>query len=359
MSEQNQLDLSQVSVSNLLNDDAPSNIPSPEPEVQESKLTSIADEPDVDETPADLLAEDDETPAVDASTQVSDDGAEEEEEVSVIDVLRSKLGYEIEGEFSEDYDGVVSFTQTVANEIAREQLDSVFSQFPDVEQYLNYRYNGGDPKQYFQAAAPQLDFSAIEIDENDVNTQRTVVQEFLLRTGYTGEEANEAIQDYIDAGILERQAKRSLGKLKNIQAQEQQQLIRRQQQQAQQHRQQIEQQWNAIQQTIDSGTVRGFEIPTADRKKFYSWMSDAVDNQGRTQRIIDREKLDMETQVAMEYLLWKNFDLNKLVTSVKNTQQAQNLKQKLQQNTNASKRMKGGGNSSRAPQKLPSLKDLL
>ena len=56
---------------------------------------------------------------------------------------------------------------------------------------------------------------------------------------------------------------------------------------------------------------------------------------------------------------WKNFDLNKLVTSVKNTQQAQTLKQKLQQNTNASKRMKGGGNSSRSPQQLPSLKDLL
>lgn len=359
MSEEKQLDLSQVSVSNLLNDDAPSNIPSPEPEAQEQEPTAPAETPEVDETPDAEIPESDETPDVDAATDTLDDAPVEEEEVSVIDVLRSKMGYEVEGEFSEDYDGVVSFTQTVANEIAKEQLDSVFAQFPDVEQYLNYRYNGGDPKQYFQAAAPRVDFASIEIDENDVSTQRTVVQEFLLRTGYTNEEATEAVQDYIDAGILERQAKRSLGKLQNMQAQEQQQLIQRQQQQAQQHRQQIEQQWTAIQQTIDSGSVRGFEIPTADRKKFYSWMSDAVDNQGRTQRLIDREKLDMETQVAMEYLLWKNFDLNKLVTSVKNTQQAQNLKQKLQQNTNASKRMKGGGNSSRTPQKLPSLKDLL
>ena len=89
-------------------------------------------------------------------------------------------------------------------------------------------------------------------------------------------------------------------------------------------------------------------------------MSDAVDNQGRTQRLLDREQMDLETQVAMEYLLWKKFDLSKLVSNTKNTKKAQNLKQKLQQNKPASQRMKGGRNAaSKAPAKLPSLKDLL
>ena len=78
------------------------------------------------------------------------------------------MGYEVEGNFSEDYDGVAKFADAVAQEIAKEQLDTVFSQFPDVEQYLQYRYNGGDPKQYFQATAPVVDYSAVEITDENV-----------------------------------------------------------------------------------------------------------------------------------------------------------------------------------------------
>lgn len=361
MAEEKSLDLSQVSVANLLNDDAPSNIPAPEveetPEVAEGR---VQEAPETPEAEADTDYEEQETgDDTVEETEASEESEATEEEVGVIDVLRSKLGYEVEGEFAEDYDGVVAFTQTVANEIAKEQLDSVFAQFPDVEQYLQYRYNGGDPKRYFQATAPQVDFSAIEIDPEDVSTQRGVVQEFLVRSGYTAEEIAETIQDYVDAGILERQATRSLGKLQKMQQQEAASILEKQQQEAQQRQQQVQQQWINIQNTINAGTVRGFEIPTADRKKFFSWMSDAVDNQGNTQRLIDRQSMDIETQVAMEYLLWKNFDLNKLVANRNNTQKAQNLKQKLQQNNTASKRMKGGQTSYKAPKKLPSLKDLL
>ena len=137
-------------------------------------------------------------------------------------------------------------------------------------------------------------------------------------------------------------------------------MIERQKAEAQQRQETAQTQWTNIKNTIDQGQVRGFNIPNADRKKFYSWMSEAVDNQGRTQRLLDREKMDLETQVAMEYLLWKNFDLNKLLSNTQNTKKAQNLKQKLQQNKPASQRMKGGRNSaSKAPAKLPSLKELL
>lgn len=361
MAEEKSLDLSQVSVANLLNNDAPSNIPEPETqeEVQQEEVeeTAEVEAPEAEDDTSDNDEQQDVADEVTATGETSDDA--DNEEVSVIDVLRSKMGYEVEGNFTEDYDGVAKFAEAAAQEIAKEQLDSVFAQFPDVEQYLQYRYNGGDPKQYFQATAPVVDYSAVEISDENVAVQRAVVQDFLQRTGYSQEEIAETVQDYIDAGILQRQATRSLTKLQAMQEQEAAQLIARQKQEAEQRYQKTQQQWESIQSTINKGSVRGFEIPTADRKKFYSWMSEAVDNQGRTQRLIDREKLDLETQVAMEYLLWKNFDLNKLVSNSKNTKQAQNLKQKLQQNKPASQRMKGGKSSYTAPKQLPSLKDLL
>lgn len=362
MSEEKSLDLSQVSVANLLNDNAPSSIPEPETQ-DEVQPEAQAEEPVAEETAPETQQEE-EAPTEEApvaTEPVADETSEAtEEEPSVIDVLRSKLGYEVPGNFSEDYDGVAKFADAVANEIAKEQLDTVFAQFPDVEQYLQYRYNGGDPKQYFQATAPVVDYSAVEITDENVAIQRAVVEEFLQRSGYTHEEVAETVQEYVEAGILQRQANRSLGKLQKIQEQEAASLIERQKAEAQQRQETAQTQWANIKNTIDQGQVRGFNIPNADRKKFYSWMSEAVDNQGRTQRLLDREKMDLETQVAMEYLLWKNFDLNKLLSNTQNTKKAQNLKQKLQQNKPASQRMKGGRNSaSKAPAKLPSLKELL
>ena len=363
MAEEKSLDLSQVSVANLLNDNAPSSIP--EPEVQEEAQPEAEAVEEAQEQPeAETVAEADTEPEAEQASEEPEaaetSAAQEDEEQGVIDTLRTKMGYEIEGEFSEDYDGVVKFTDAVAKEIAKEQLDTVFTQFPDVEQYLQYRYNGGDPKQYFQATAPVVDYSAIEITDENVSIQRAVVEEFMQRNGYTHEEVSETVQEYIDAGILQRQAGRSLTKLQKLQEQEAANLITQQKAQAEERQQKLETQWKNIRNTIDVGSVRGFEIPKADRNKFYSWMSDAVDNQGRTQRLLDREQMDLETQVAMEYLLWKKFDLSKLVSNTKNTKKAQNLKQKLQQNKPASQRMKGGRNAaSKAPAKLPSLKDLL
>jgi hypothetical protein len=362
MAEEKSLDLSQVSVANLLNNDAPTSIPEPEESVA-SEVTEETPEPEVEQE----AAVQEEPEAQEADEPVSQPVAESEdteesvseEEASIIDTLRQKMGYEVAGDFSEDYDGVVNFTTQVANEIAKEQLDTVFSQFPDVEEYLQFRYNGGDPKKYFQATSPNVDFGAIELTDEDVSMQRMVVQEFLSRQGYQPDEISETVQEYVEAGILMNQATRSLGKLKIAQEREAKQLVEQQKAQAEEQQKQVQQQWGAIQQTIDRGVVKGFAIPNADRKKFFSWMSDAVDNQGRTQRLVDREQMDLETQVAMEYLLWKKFDLSKLVSNTQNTKKAQNLKQKLQQKKPANQRMKGGQSSYKAPKKLPSLKDLL
>lgn len=362
MSEEKSLDLSQVSVANLLNNTGQTAIPTPEPEAVEEP-EAVAETPEVSEEAEEQEEQEEETSEdSDDSPEVLADTDTEtaaEEEASVIDILKSKMGYEIEGDFAEDYDGVAKFADAVAQEIAKEQLDTVFSQFPDVEEYLQFRYNGGDPKQYFQATSPVVDYSAVEISDENVGIQRAVVEEFLQRSGYTNEEVAETVQDYLEAGILQRQATRSLGKLQRLQETEAKEIVVKQKQQAEQRHTEMQQQWSSIKGTIDKGTVRDFEIPTSDRKKFYTWMSEAVDKQGRTQRLVDREQMDLESQVAMEYLLWKKFDLNKLVSSTKNTKAAKNLKQKLQQNKPASQRMKGGKSSFKAPKQLPSLKDLL
>ena len=68
-----------------------------------------------------------------------------------------------------------------------------------------------------------------------------------------------------------------------------------------------------------------------------------------------REAMDLETQLAIEYLALEKARLEPFSsTATQNTKKAQNLKQKLQQTQTASRRMKGGANSAqKAPKKLP------
>lgn len=363
MSKNNSLDLSSLSMTSLLNDDA--GVPAPQEETAASDAEATeesAAKPEVANT--EPVTEEPETgDGTDEVLEPTDDVVNDivdndEQTLTVIDVLREKFGYEIQGEYDEDYDGVVEFTKAVADEIAKEQVDAMFNQYPDVQEYLSYRHNGGKPEDYFRAQSPEVDFTQIEIDPDNSIMQRQVVERMMQIQGYAQEEIAEYIQDYVDAGILEKQARRSLVKLQEQQASEKVQLVEKQKQQAQQERERVQQQWSNIKSTIDKGTVRGFNIPEADKNNFFKWMAEPASKDGKTQRLIDRESLDLESQVAMEYLIWKKFDLNKLVTARANSKKASSMREKLQQtNTSAARRMKGSPTTRSTPN-LPSLGDI-
>ena len=219
------LDLSQVSVSDIFND----NGPTPAPEVEETTEAveeQPQDEPQQEEQPVEEpqaeepQAEEEtvEEPVSAGKETAEPKESEEPEEESIISELQSKLGYELEQEFDESIEGLTEFTKATAEKMAQEQMQNVFSAFPDVQEYLNYRANGGDPRKYFQTAAPERDFSAMEVSEGDLVTQKQIVGAFLESQGFDSAEIKETLEDYEDAGILERHARKALTRLQDKQA---------------------------------------------------------------------------------------------------------------------------------------------
>ena len=352
------LDLSKVSVNDIFND----NGPTPEPQVEETTeaVEETQDEPQEEEQPEEEPQEDTQA-ETEADEPTASTGSTEstEEEESIINELQAKLGYELDGEFDESIDGLLDFTKATADKIAQEQMQNVFSAFPDVQEYLNYRANGGDPKQYFQTAAPERDFSAMEVSEGDVVTQKQIVGAYLEGQGFDQSEIKETLEDYEDAGILERHAKKALTRLQTAQAQEKKTLIERQQQQAQAQAQENERMWTEINGLVQQGSLKGLTVPERDKKRFFSWMANPIDQQGNSQRAVDRANLDQETLLALEYIVYKGFDLSKLIANNNTTQQARSLRSKLSKGTSSNSRMKNSKPGYTKAQKLPDLKDLL
>ena len=373
MSKEDNLDLSKISVSELLDD---KQIPSTEtteetPEAVETETPTAEEtsEETTEETSKETQEDDTEAEAPNNDLQETADtleqeGEGEESEASIISTLKERLGYEIEGDFEDDYDGIAGLTKAMAEKIAEEQFRSVFQSFPDIQEYLNYRVSGGDPDKFFKVAAKEIDFGKLSLNKEDKGMQRKVVESFMQMQGFEAEEITEAIQDYEDAGLLLKNSERAVKKLAAHQVKQKESLVQEQQKQARETAKQTQETWGQIGSIINKGRLRDFTIPESDKKRFYSWMATPVDNNGRSQRLIDREKLDQESILAMEYLMYKGLDISKLVSAKVNTKQAASLKSKLKSSKpTASRRMKGnkGGynKTSNGRPNIPTLDKLL
>lgn len=321
-----------------------------EPQAAEPTVETPEVEEDVVEETADL-----DEPTV-AEASVEEPVAEE---AGMFATLGAKLGYEVEGDFAEDYDGLAAYTTAVGQQIANEQLEKIFAAMPDVKEYFEYRANNGDPIRYFEAQQAELDYNNMVVDDN-VAVQKRVVIDGMRAAGFGDEDITRMVESYEDAGILKDNASIYLQQLQRNQATRKEQLIAQQQQAAAQQRAEAEQYWASVQATISNGNLKGMQIPQRQRSKFYEWMTNPVNEQGATQRDLDRQNIDQETALAVEYLLYQGFDLKKLAGNAAATQKVSSLKSKLAAAPSAGSRMKSRTKSGTTKAStIPSLKDLL
>ncbi len=356
------LDLSKINVVNLLDDSIPDNTA----EVQEEKEdTQDNEEVNTDET-TDEKAQEESLEVDDSTTEQEDpqelsneneDSSTDDEQPSIIDELKQKLGYEVEGDFDDNVDGLMEFTKGTADQMAQDQIETFFERFPDVREYMNYRADGGDPKKYFGSMDTELDYSTIEINSDDISTQKQLVSKTLEAQGFTPEEIKETLEDYEDAEILEKHANKSLQRLKRKQETDKSKLVESQREFAEKQEKENEQRWQEISTIIDTGTLNGLNVPQREKKKFFDWLAVPVDKQGNSQRTLEREKISQETMLSLEYIMYKGFDLNKLAENTLKTKKAQSLRKRLGGATTASSRLKGG-KTQKAGISLPTLDEV-
>lgn len=274
----------------------------------------------------------------DTDIPVSEDTTEEHEEKvveevveenteSIISEIKNHFGYEVEGEFSEDIEGLKTLTTEIAKKIALEEFQQVFEAYPDVAEYMQFRMNGGDPDKFLDLNK-NIDYSTIQLDEDNLNQSKEIISTFLRKQGFTDEDIRDTISDYEDTGILAKQAKKILPKLQDLSTKEKQSILEQHEKQRQAEIEETREHWKNIRSTIDSGKVKNIAIPEADKKKFFDWMALPKEN-NKSQRDIDREKMSLDDMIALEYLIYKGLDISKLAIAKQNTQETERLKSLL------------------------------
>lgn len=252
---------------------------------------------------------------------------------SIISSIAKSLGYELEKEYAETEEGLAEFTKDIAQNIAEDQLDGLFKQFPLVQKHLDFVLAGGDPEKFFDAYNPRTSFENIELEQEDSRTQKYMITEFLRTKGHDDEFIKDMINDYEDSGKLYDRAKVAQRNLANIQKQEREGLVRQQQEQQQRAQQENERFWEGVASTIQEGReFAGIRIPDREKAKFFDYISEPINDNGQTRRDKDYAEANLEAKLALDYLMYKGFNLKDIINVKAKTESAVSLKEKIKQN---------------------------
>jgi len=302
-------------------------IEKPVEEVKEESTNELDDiEDKVEETEVEEKTEDVQDNEIDDDVEPSEEGSED----TIVSEVLSKLGYEVDQEYADTSEGLANMTKDIASQIADDRIDEVLEAFPLVKEHLQYVMNGGESQNFMQAYDPNLDYNRIEIAEDDTRSQKAILSDYFTTKGHDKEFIEEILEDYEDSGKLHNKAEAARQALGKVQAQQKNQMV--EQQRATLQQQHIEQQkfWEDVSITIqNSDEFAGLRVPEKEKSKFFNWLSKPVQKNGYTERDLAHANSDMETKLAVDYLMFKGFNLEQIINSKAKTKAATSLRDKI------------------------------
>ena len=280
----------------------------------------------------DTVEEEDKEESDDQEVDETDDEDREADDTVVSEVL-DKLGYEAENEYDDTADGLAAMTKDIASQIADDRIDEVLEAFPLVKEHLQYVMNGGESQNFMSAHDPNLDYNKFELSEDDKRSQKSILSDYFTVKGHDKEFIQEMLEDYEDSGKLHGKAEAARQALGKQQIEKRGQLVENEKQARAAEAVKQEEFWSGVADTIkDSKEFAGLQVSEKEKSKFFNYLSKPIDKNGYTQRDIDHANAEMETKLAIDYLMYKGFNLEKIINKKATTKQTRSLRDKISKN---------------------------
>jgi hypothetical protein len=296
--------------------------PEPEPESKKQRGRPKKQESNVQSDPE---------PNPEPEPEPKGEGEEEEgeEETSLIAELAKEFGIEMENELPDDEEGLKQFVSIAADEIADQKLNGWLQTLPSVaSEFFDYLQMLGDEateekiKDFFSAAKPEINFKEVNFDNED--SQKAILRTLFKKLDYSDEEIKETIDEFEIAGTLKKNAERAASKLEAQQAKEKDALIQREKEAKRERDVRIQQFWNGVKQTIETGKVGNFQIPVTEKKAIFDY-----DASGTFANDLNEILKDPEKRVELAIAVKNKFNLSKYIARAVQTTKAQSLKDRL------------------------------
>lgn len=266
---------------------------------------------------------------------------------SVVGQILEKLGYENDEDYEDTPEGLTKLTQDLGQKLAESQLDELFGKFPLVQKHLEYVLDGGDAQAFMSAYDPTLDYSKMSIKEDDTRVQKTVLTDYFKTKGHDESFIQELLEDYEDSGKLFSKAEKAKEALTSSQEESRKQLSAKQKEVKEEEAATAKKHWDDVYNTVqNSEEFAGLTVPKRERSKFFDYISKPVSKEGRTQRDLDHTDAKMEVKLAIDYLMYKDFNLSDIIDKKASTKSVKSLKDRISGNQSS---LKSARKASRRP----------
>tara|TARA_R110002074_G_scaffold338214_1_gene508830 strand:+ start:32 stop:1114 length:1083 start_codon:yes stop_codon:yes gene_type:complete len=334
------LDLDSISFDDMLGDGLASlpDIEDSEEEVVEEIIENDPVDEDFEDDNVDEVEEEEDQEIED---HVDDDGEVESDGTVAFEIAKT-LGYELENEYADTVEGLTEFAKDISQNIAEDQLESLFEEYPEVRKHLDYVMSGGESEKYFEAYNPTTDYNNFDLGEKDLGSQRVILSQYFQLKGHDEEFIEEMLEDYEDSGKLFGKAKAAKDALAGVQEQHRENLIVQQQEAQKLQTEENSKFWGGVADIIESGNqFAGVSIPDRQKGKFFDYISEPIGPSGETQRDMDYSEAELEVKLAIDYLMYSGFDLEEIINTKATTKSAKNLRDRIQSNQEKTKSARG------------------
>jgi hypothetical protein len=242
------------------------------------------------------------------------------------------LSYDDDSDKDYDFDTEAGLKELI-NETVEKKSTAAISAYKenlgdDARKLLEVLEKGGNVAD-FEKMSKQIDFNTIPLEDKDGNdyqqNQIHLVEDLLKEQEFDEEEIKEAVNDYIEGGILKKQASVARRKLAKLQEKKNADfLAKAEASKAEQVKLASEQAESFKSTVMETRELSGFKVTEVKAKKLYDYIT-KKDKDGKSK--FDREDT-AENRLLYAYFAMEGFDKEKLSKDIA-TKQARTLRKKL------------------------------
>lgn len=266
-------------------------------------------------------------------TKAELDSLESADEIPVTQEILQKSGLTILGEdgkpktYEDTPEGLLTLSNDIANEKSKAIIKDYFTKRPDLQDFAKHLDRGGNKEDYFKQQ--QSSWRNVKLDEKNESQLISATVTDLMRTGMTKEQAEETAKLYKDTDKLKEFGKAAYTRLVNADKASDEAKERAYNEQVANETLQLENHWKSVDAVVKKGVLNNITIPETERQAFFEFIAFTADEHGNSKSTIERTKLPIELQLQLDYLVFKKFDLSKLITSAVKTSQANTLRNRF------------------------------
>jgi len=264
----------------------------------------------------------------------------EEEDEPLINELIVHSGYQFEEEFEDSVEGILAFSNKVAEikavELVEQRLKEVEADTPlIVKEFKTFIENGNSPEKFFETSL--YDVNTIELIPSDVDTLKSVIIKDLELKNLDKNKIKRLIDVYEKEGELYIEAQESLESLKKHK--EETELITAKQKEIdkQNEIESTQKLITSIKEVTDKGTLKNIIIPEKEKLEFFNYVTKPVKN-GMSQHELDLQEEPLEVDLQFAYFRFKKLELDSIIKQKTNTEKVKSLKDRINKNKNTSLR---------------------